>query len=96
MKKSNKIIEVEVTMQTILEKYPNATEIKTKYNNHVILFPLGTEYACIDNDAILINEISKTKLTNNVTHFSYQYLEEYLTKLIKMGHKVAIIDLTKY
>lgn len=78
------------------------TDIKTQYNDCIVLICIGEFYETFLNDAKIVSEILGTVLVNRntpnpteITGFRYGSLDTYLPKLIKAGHKVAIVDYLK-
>ena len=76
-------------------------DIKDKNPNSILLFRMGDFYETFDNDAKLTSEIlgiALTKRSNGAASsvalagFPYHSLEQYLFKLLKAGHRVAICE----
>ena len=76
-------------------------EIKSSYIDSILLFRMGDFYETFGDDASLASEllgIVLTKRSNgkasdvNLAGFPYHALDNYLPKLVKAGHKVAICE----
>lgn len=76
-------------------------EIKSSYIDSILLFRMGDFYETFGNDATLASKllgIVLTKRSNgkasdvNLAGFPYHALDNYLPKLVKAGHKVAICE----
>ena len=76
-------------------------DIKDKHPNSILLFRMGDFYETFDTDAKLTSEIlgiALTKRSNGAASsvalagFPYHSLEQYLYKLLKAGHRVAICE----
>ena len=77
------------------------TDIKKKYPGALLLFRVGDFYETFGEDAIKASELLEivlTKRANGVgtyielAGFPYHSLDNYLPKLIRAGHRVAICD----
>ena len=75
--------------------------IKRKYPNNIILFRMGDFYETFDEDALLSSSILGITLTKRangaaskvpLAGFPYHSLEQYIHKLTKAGHSVAICE----
>ena len=91
MTKANKI--------TPLMKQYN--DIKFKYPNTVLLFRVGDFYETFGQDAVLASKVLGIVLTKRgagstseteLAGFPHHSIENYLPKLVKAGHRVAICD----
>ena len=76
-------------------------EIKSNYADSILLFRMGDFYETFGQDATIASEILGIVLTKrsngkasdvNLAGFPYHSLDNYLPKLIKAGHKVAICE----
>ena len=76
-------------------------EIKKKYKDSILLFRMGDFYETFLNDAIITSKIlgivltkrSNGKASNvDLAGFPYHSLDNYLPKLVKAGHRVAICE----
>jgi len=76
-------------------------EIKSNYSDSILLFRMGDFYETFSADAVLVSEllgIVLTKRSNgkaadvDLAGFPYHSLDNYLPKLVKGGHKVAICE----
>ena len=76
-------------------------EIKSNYSDSILLFRMGDFYETFGQDATIASEILGIVLTKrsngkasdvNLAGFPYHSLDNYLPKLIKAGHKVAICE----
>ncbi len=76
-------------------------EIKSNYADSILLFRMGDFYETFGQDATLASEILGIILTKrsngkasdvNLAGFPYHSLDNYLPKLVKAGHKVAICE----
>ena len=76
-------------------------EIKEKYKDSILLFRMGDFYETFLNDAIVTSKIlgivltkrSNGKASNvDLAGFPYHSLDNYLPKLVKAGHRVAICE----
>ena len=88
-------------MKTIIEQFKN---LKEKYPDAVLLFRCGDFYEAYMDDATTaanILGITMTRSTNQkeddgsglrMAGFPYFRLEEYMQKLIRAGHRIAICD----
>lgn len=70
--------------------------IKRKYNA-LPLFKCGEFYEAINGGAIMLCRITGLTLSHNtdkrpLAGFQAQYIDKYLTQLIKAGCKVAIVE----
>ena len=75
--------------------------IKEKNKDCIILFRMGDFYETFENDAKITSKIlgiALTKRSNGAASsvalagFPYHSLDQYLHKLLKEGHKVAICE----
>ncbi len=82
----------------VMKQFWNA---KKKHPDAVMLFRMGDFYETFDDDAILASEILGIALTKRangaastvpLAGFPYHSLEQYLHKLLKAGHRVAICE----
>lgn len=85
--------------ETPLSKQYN--QIKSKYPDSILLFRLGDFYETFNNDAILTAKVCGITLTkrNNgaaeetpLAGFPHHQLDNYLPKLIRAGHRVAVCE----
>ena len=76
-------------------------EVKDKYNDSIVLFRMGDFYETFLEDAILTSKILGIVLTKrangkaadvNLAGFPHHALDNYLPKLVKAGHRVAICE----
>ena len=76
-------------------------QIKSNYTDSILLFRMGDFYETFSSDAIIVSEllgIVLTKRSNgkaadvDLAGFPYHALDNYLPKLVKGGHKVAICE----
>ena len=76
-------------------------EIKEKYQDSILLFRMGDFYETFLNDAVITSKIlgivltkrSNGKASNvDLAGFPYHSLDNYLPKLVKAGHRVAICE----
>lgn len=76
-------------------------EIKTKYPGAILLFRVGDFYETFGEDAIITAQvlgITLTKRSNGaaadqeLAGFPYHSLDTYLPKLVRAGHRVAVVD----
>ena len=74
-------------------------DIKTKYKDAIVLFRMGDFYETFLEDAIITSKILGIVLTKrangqaadvDLAGFPYHALDNYLPKLVKAGHRVAI------
>ena len=75
--------------------------IKSQYPDTLILFRMGDFYETFDNDALITSKILGIVLTKrsngkssnvNLAGFPYHSIDNYLPKLVKAGHRVAICE----
>ena len=76
-------------------------DIKFKYPNTVLLFRVGDFYETFGQDAVLTSKVLGIVLTKRgsgstseteLAGFPHHSIENYLPKLVKAGHRVAICD----
>ncbi|GHU85760.1 DNA mismatch repair protein MutS [Bacteroidia bacterium] len=71
-------------------------DIKSQYNDALILFRVGDFYETFGTDAILTSQILGIVLTRRsdteLAGFPYHSIDTYLPKLVKAGHRVAICE----
>ena len=76
-------------------------EIKDKYNDSIVLFRMGDFYETFLDDAIITSQILGIVLTKrangkaadvDLAGFPHHALDNYLPKLVKAGHRVAICE----
>ena len=76
-------------------------QIKKQYPDAIVLFRLGDFYETFDEDAKIVAKVCDIVLTSRpvgkgqrvpLAGVPYHALEGYLAKLIKAGHKVAIVE----
>jgi len=76
-------------------------EVKRKYHDTIVLFRMGDFYETFLDDAILTSKILGIVLTKrangkaanvDLAGFPYHALDNYLPKLVKAGHRVAICE----
>ena len=76
-------------------------DIKFKYPNTVLLFRVGDFYETFGEDAVLASKVLGIVLTKRgagstseteLAGFPHHSIENYLPKLVKAGHRVAICD----
>ena len=74
-------------------------DIKTKYKDAIVLFRMGDFYETFLEDAIITSKILGIVLTKrangqaadvDLAGFPYHALDNYLPKLVKAGHRVAL------
>lgn len=97
--KTKKPIVVVEERETPLMKQYNA--IKAKYPDAILLFRVGDFYEIFNKDAVIASKIlgitlTKRNQTSNkiieLAGFPHYSLEQYLPKLVKAGHRVAVCD----
>lgn len=88
-------------MQTIIEQFKN---LKDKYPDALLLFRCGDFYETYMDDATTSAKILGITLTRSTKQkeddgsglrmagFPYFRLDDYLPKLIRAGHRIAICD----
>ncbi|MCH8569280.1 MAG: DNA mismatch repair protein MutS [Balneolales bacterium] len=77
--------------------------IKAEHPGTILLFRVGDFYETFSDDAVLISKelgITLTKRNNGgdqtpLAGFPYHALDNYLPKLVKKGHRVAVCDQTE-
>ena len=78
--------------------------IKNNYSDSILLFRMGDFYETFDNDAEITSRILGITLTKRangaassvpLAGFPYHALDQYLYKLLKAGHRVAICEQTE-
>ncbi len=76
-------------------------KVKEKYSDAILLFRMGDFYETFLNDAVLTSKILGIVLTKRangkaadveLAGFPYHALDNYLPKLVKAGHRVAICE----
>jgi len=75
-------------------------EIKSKYPDAILLFRVGDFYETFGQDAIVASKVLEIILTNRangssrieLAGFPHHAIDNYLPKLVKAGHRVAICD----
>lgn len=73
--------------------------IKDKYPNHIVWLRMDGFVHCIKEDAILTSNVLGCTLTKRpdsgmeISGFNDNMLDEYLPKMIKEGHPIAMCDL---
>ena len=76
-------------------------DVKDKYSDSIVLFRMGDFYETFLNDAILTSQILGIVLTKrangkaadvDLAGFPHHALDNYLPKLVRAGHRVAICD----
>ena len=76
-------------------------EVKSKYKDSIILFRMGDFYETFLDDAIITSKILGIVLTKrangkaahvDLAGFPHHALDNYLPKLVKAGHRVAICE----
>ncbi len=76
-------------------------QIKRQYPDAIVLFRLGDFYETFDEDAKIVAQVCDIVLTSRpvgkgqrvpLAGVPYHAVEGYLAKLIKAGHKVAIVE----
>jgi DNA mismatch repair protein MutS len=79
------------TQKTILN-------LKKKYPGVIILFRIDNNYEAINSDAETVSQLLGSDLvesenkTISRAFFHHHHLELYLLKLIRAGHRVAVVD----
>ena len=77
------------------------TDIKLKYPNTMLLFRVGDFYETFGEDAVVASKVLGIVLTKRgagstseteLAGFPHHSIENYLPKLVKAGHRVAICD----
>ena len=88
-------------METIIEQFKN---LKEKYPDAVLLFRCGDFYETYMDDATTAAKVLGITLTRSqnqkeddgrglrMSRFPYFRLQEYMQKLIRAGHRIAICD----
>ena len=87
----------EVKVTPLMKQY-NA--IKVKYPDALLLFRVGDFYETFGQDAVVASKILEIILTNRangsskieLAGFPHHALDNYLPKLVRAGHRVAICD----
>jgi DNA mismatch repair protein MutS len=76
-------------------------DIKNKYKDSILLFRMGDFYETFLEDAVITSKILGIVLTKrsngkassvDLAGFPYHSLDNYLPKLVKAGHRVAICE----
>ena len=76
-------------------------DIKSKYDDTIILFRMGDFYETFLDDAVVTSQVLGIVLTKrangkaadvNLAGFPYHSLDNYLPKLVKAGYRVAICE----
>ena len=76
-------------------------DIKSKYNDTIILFRMGDFYETFLDDAVITSQVLGIVLTKrangkaaevNLAGFPHHSLDNYLPKLVKAGYRVAICE----
>ena len=75
-------------------------DIKSRYPDALLLFRVGDFYETFGNDAIITSKILEIILTNRangsskieLAGFPHHAIDNYLPKLVRAGHRVAICD----
>ena len=76
-------------------------DVKSKYKDAIVLFRMGDFYETFLDDAIITSKILGIVLTKrangkaadvDLAGFPYHALDNYLPKLVKAGHRVAICE----
>ena len=76
-------------------------DVKSKYKDAIVLFRMGDFYETFLDDAIITSKILGIVLTKRangkaadveLAGFPYHALDNYLPKLVKAGHRVAICE----
>ncbi len=78
-------------------------QIKAKHPGTILLFRVGDFYETFSDDAVLISKelgITLTKRNNGgdqtpLAGFPYHALDNYLPRLVRRGHRVAVCDQTE-
>ena len=88
-------------METIIEQFKN---LKEEYPDAVLLFRCGEFYETYMDDAVTASRVLGITLTRSTKQkeddgsglrmavFPYFRLQEYMQKLIRAGHRIAICD----
>ena len=87
----------EVKVTPLMRQY---NEIKSKYPDAILLFRVGDFYETFGKDAIVASKVLEIILTNRangssrieLAGFPHHSIDNYLPKLVKAGHRVAICD----
>ena len=87
----------EVKVTPLMRQY---NEIKSKYPDAILLFRVGDFYETFGKDAIVASKVLDIILTNRangssrieLAGFPHHAIDNYLPKLVKAGHRVAICD----
>ena len=87
----------EVKVTPLMRQY---NEIKSKYPDAILLFRVGDFYETFGQDAIVASKVLEIILTNRangssrieLAGFPHHAIDNYLPKLVKAGHRVAICD----
>lgn len=71
--------------------------LKTKYSTTIVLIRIEECYFTFDNDAYILSSITSIASTDcehlkMQCYFPAQHLDNYLSKLVKAGNRVAICD----
>lgn len=76
-------------------------QIKSKYQDSILLFRMGDFYETFYDDAVITSKVCGITLTKRnhgvsgdcpLAGFPYHQLDAYLPKLVKAGYKVAVCD----
>lgn len=80
-------------MNAVMQQYRAAKE---KHPDMLLLFRIGDFYESFNDDAETLHKSIGLTLTtrgeNRMAGFPHHQLENYLRKLLKCGHRVAICD----
>ena len=87
----------EVKETPLMKQY---NDIKSRYPDALLLFRVGDFYETFGNDAIIASKILEIILTNRangsskieLAGFPHHAIDNYLPKLVRAGHRVAICD----
>ena len=79
-------------------------EIKNRKPDHILFYRLGDFYEMFFDDAVIGSRVLNITLTSRGKHlgteiplagFPHHQIDNYLSKMIKAGHKVAVCDQTE-
>lgn len=75
-------------------------DIKQKHPDCVLLFMVDSQYEAFEEDAIVVADILKlpliTATTVKIAGFPVTDIDSQLPKLIKAGHRVALVEQVTY
>lgn len=86
-------------ISTLAETQAQIKQIKVKHPDCIVLIRKNDWYLTIEEDAVKTSEtlgitLTKTQSGEKQAAFPFTALDIYLPKLIRAGHRIAIVDLT--